>query len=130
MRLFGYCLTALLGAGCAHAAPDRPVTTEAAIFRVTQVAGGLANPWCVAFLPDGTLLLTIGERFSRRDLAQDLGTDLGKVLRVGKDGSAPADNPFVGREGARPEIYTLGHRNPQGLAVDPRDGRVWEEEHG
>ena len=237
MRLFGYCLS-ILGAGCSHAAPDQPVKTDAATFRVVEVAGGLASPWSVAFLPDGdmlvtekpgrlrlvqggrlredpiggvpevhyrgqgglfdvvldpdfarnatlylsyayaegeatttrvmraryapeglseqkvifeaqplvassqhfggrlafmrdgTLLVTMGERFVRRELAQDLGTDLGKVLRIDRDGAAPPDNPFVGRQGARPEIYTYGHRNPQGLVVDPRDGTVWEEEHG
>ena len=79
---------------------------------------------------DGTLLVAMGERFVRRDLAQDLGTDLGKVLRIDRDGAAPPDNPFIGRQGARPEIYTYGHRNPQGLVVDPRNGTVWEEEHG
>jgi aldose sugar dehydrogenase len=79
---------------------------------------------------DGTLFVTMGERFTRREEAQDLGSHLGKVLRLNKDGSVPPDNPFVGRVGALPEIYTYGHRNPQGLLVDPRDGRVFEQEHG
>ena len=84
----------------------------------------------LAFMPDNTLLISMGERFVRRELAQDLGTDLGKVLRIRRDGSIPPDNPFVGRLGSQPEVYTYGHRNPQGLVVDPRDGTVWEEEHG
>ena len=238
VRLFGFCLSIVLGVGCSHAAPDQPVKTDAARFRVVEVADGLANPWSVAFLPDGdmlvtekpgrlrlvqsgglreapirgvpevhyhgqgglfdvvldpdfarnatiylsyayaegettttrvmraryapeglseqkvifeaqpliasslhfggrlaflrdgTLLVTMGERFVRRELAQDLGTDLGKVLRIDRDGAAPPGNPFVGRQGALSEIYSYGHRNPQGLVVDPRDGTVWEEEHG
>ncbi|MEK0083725.1 PQQ-dependent sugar dehydrogenase [Benzoatithermus flavus] len=84
----------------------------------------------LAFGTDGTLFVTVGERFVARQDAQNLATDLGKVLRITTDGTAPPDNPFVGREGARPEIYTFGHRNPQGLVVDPRNGRVWEQEHG
>ena len=79
---------------------------------------------------DGTLFVTMGERFTQREKAQDLGSHLGKVLRINRDGSAPPDNPFVGRAGALPEIYTYGHRNPQGLVVDPRTGKVWEQEHG
>jgi glucose/arabinose dehydrogenase len=79
---------------------------------------------------DGTLFVTMGERFTRREKAQDLGSHLGKVLRINRDGSAPPDNPFVGRAGALPEIFTYGHRNPQGLVVDPRTGKVWEQEHG
>ena len=79
---------------------------------------------------DGTLFVTMGERFTQREKAQDLGSHLGKVLRINRDGSAPPDNPFVGRAGALPEIFTYGHRNPQGLVVDPRTGKVWEQEHG
>jgi glucose/arabinose dehydrogenase len=79
---------------------------------------------------DGTLHLTMGDRFSQRDRAQELDNHLGKVLRINTDGSAPKDNPFVGRAGALPEIYTYGHRNPQGLLVDARTGKVWEQEHG
>jgi aldose sugar dehydrogenase len=238
MRLFGYCLTAFLGVGCAHAAPEGVVRTEAASFRVAEVAGGLAEPWGMAFLPDGdilvtekpgrlrlvddgalrdapvpgvpevidarqgglldialdpafpenrtlylsyshaeggrtttrvmraryspdglsdqqvifeakplvdstahygsrfawgrdgTLHLTVGDRFSQRDKAQALDNHLGKVLRINPDGSVPRDNPFVGREGALPEIYTYGHRNPQGLAANPATGEIWEQEHG
>jgi glucose/arabinose dehydrogenase len=84
----------------------------------------------LAFGSDGTLYVTMGERFSERDRAQDLDNHLGKVVRINTDGSAPADNPFVGRPGALPEVFSYGHRNPQGLVVDPRDGRVWEQEHG
>lgn len=84
----------------------------------------------LAFLPDGTLLVTVGDRFGERDRAQDLDNHLGKVIRITTDGAAPPDNPFVGVAGARPEIWTYGHRNPQGLVVDATSGAVWEQEHG
>jgi glucose/arabinose dehydrogenase len=82
------------------------------------------------FLPDDTLLLTIGDGFAYRDRAQDPSTDLGKIVRLTRDGKAPADNPFVGRPGYAPEIWTLGHRNVQGLARDPLTGTIWAHEHG
>jgi len=78
---------------------------------------------------DGTLFLTLGERFIRMEMAQQLDTHLGKVVRIGKDGSVPADNPFAGKTGARPEIWSYGHRNPQGATLGP-DGRLWIHEHG
>lgn len=84
----------------------------------------------LAFGRDGTLYVTVGERYVARQSAQDLGTHLGKVVRVNRDGSVPEDNPFVGREGALPEIYTYGHRNQQGLALNPWTGEIWEQEHG
>ena len=58
MRLFGFCLGIVLGVGCSHALPDQPVKTDAATFRVVEVAGGLANPWSVAFLPNGDMLVS------------------------------------------------------------------------
>lgn len=79
--------------------------------------------------PDGTLFLTLGDRFSRRDDAQTLDNHLGKVVRVRKDGGAPQDNPFVGKAGALPEIWSYGHRNSQGATRGP-DGRLWMHEHG
>ena len=78
---------------------------------------------------DGTLLLALGERYVRKDDAQTLDNHHGKTVRVHKDGRVPADNPFVGRPGARPEIWSLGHRNPQGATLAP-DGRYWLVEHG
>jgi glucose/arabinose dehydrogenase len=84
----------------------------------------------MAFLPDGTFVLTIGEGFEYREAAQDLGSDLGKIVRLKDDGSVPADNPFIGQRGVRPEIYTWGHRNEQGLLYDAKSGRLWETEHG
>jgi glucose/arabinose dehydrogenase len=80
--------------------------------------------------PDDDLFLTMGEHFITRDQAQNLGNHLGKVIRIRPDGSAPPDNPFVGRSGAKPEIWSYGHRNPQGLALNPATGRLWEHEHG
>ncbi len=82
------------------------------------------------FLPDKTFLLTVGDGFKYRDSAQDLSSDLGKILRLDREGKPPADNPFIGRKDVRPEIYTYGHRNPQGLAIDTETGTVWELEHG
>ncbi|MGI3167692.1 PQQ-dependent sugar dehydrogenase [Pseudooceanicola sp. C21-150M6] len=77
---------------------------------------------------DGKIYMTIGER-GDRPAAQDLNRHNGSVLRLNRDGSVPAENPFVGRAGAQPEIWSYGHRNPQGMAVDG-DGRVWVNEHG
>jgi glucose/arabinose dehydrogenase len=79
---------------------------------------------------DGNLFVALGEHFSYRDEAQNLGNHLGKLIRITPDGSAPADNPFVGREGARAEIWSYGHRNSQGLAINPASGDLWETEHG
>jgi aldose sugar dehydrogenase len=84
----------------------------------------------MAFLPDGTFALTIGEGFEYREKAQDLTSDLGKIVRLREDGSVPRDNPFVGQASVRPEIYTWGHRNPQGLIFDALSGRLYETEHG
>ncbi len=78
---------------------------------------------------DGHLFLTLGERFSRKEDAQKLDNHLGKIVRIGKDGTVPKDNPFVGRTGALPEIWSYGHRNAQGATLGP-DGRLWETEHG
>jgi glucose/arabinose dehydrogenase len=85
----------------------------------------------LAFGPDGMLYITLGERSDTpmRPQAQQLDSDMGKVLRIGPDGSVPKDNPFVGQAGARPEIWTLGHRNVQAAAFDPQ-GRFWVIEHG
>ena len=81
----------------------------------------------MAFLPDGTLLLSVGEGFKYRERAQDLDWELGKLLRVNADGSAPADNPFPERA---PRVYSYGHRNPQGLLYDAATDRILMHEHG
>jgi len=84
----------------------------------------------IAFLPDGTFLLTVGDGFNYREQAQKLDSHLGKVVRLRDDGSVPDDNPFVGRDGARAEIWTWGHRNEQAILHDAVSGRVYEQEHG
>ncbi|HWI23718.1 MAG TPA: PQQ-dependent sugar dehydrogenase, partial [Lysobacter sp.] len=78
----------------------------------------------------GHVFISQGERFSYRMYAQQLDKLQGKLVRLNLDGSVPRDNPFVGRKDARPEIWSYGHRNMQGLAVDPRTGTLWESEHG
>ena len=80
--------------------------------------------------PDNNLFLTQGEHFRYRDEAQNLGNHLGKLVRIAPDGSVPQDNPFVGRPGAKPEIWSYGHRNMQGAALHPTTGKLWEHEHG
>ncbi|MFM9880587.1 MAG: PQQ-dependent sugar dehydrogenase [Burkholderiaceae bacterium] len=79
--------------------------------------------------PDGTLFLTLGDRYSRAADAQKLDNHHGKVVRIGKDGSVPKDNPFAAQKGALPEIWSYGHRNMQGAARAP-DGSTWTHEHG
>ena len=84
----------------------------------------------LAFAPDGTLYMTVGGAFGGlRPLAQDPASPVGKVLRLRDDGTAPDDNPFAGRAGHRPEVFSLGHRNPMGLAIHPETGAVWASEH-
>ena len=86
----------------------------------------------LACAPDGKLFITLGERSDKpmRPQAQDLGSHMGKTIRINADGSVPSDNPFVGQAGARPEIWSLGHRNMQGIAVQPGTGAIWTVEHG
>jgi glucose/arabinose dehydrogenase len=85
----------------------------------------------LVFAPDGTLFVTLGERFilEGRVQARDLGSDLGKIVRILPDGGIPKDNPFVGKPGARPEIWTSGHRNVLGAALDAKQ-RLWIAEMG
>lgn len=78
---------------------------------------------------DGHVYMTIGDRL-HEDRAQDRSNHTGTILRLREDGSVPEDNPYVGVEGARPEIWSYGHRSPQGLFVDPETGDLWEHEHG
>lgn len=83
----------------------------------------------MAFGEDGTLYFTIGDR-GNRNRAPELDQHAGKILRINDDGGVPNDNPFAGREEVLPEIFSYGHRNPQGIAVDPVTGTIWEHEHG
>jgi glucose/arabinose dehydrogenase len=91
--------------------------------------GGLHFGGKLAFGPDGMLYMTVGER-NDRTRAQDTSHHAGKILRLRDDGTVPPDNPFVGRAGFRPEIYSYGHRNLQGLTFHPTTGQLWETEHG
>src|SRR5262245_17002209 len=84
----------------------------------------------LVFARDGTLFVTQGDRFTHMEGAQDLSVGFGKIVRITPDGSAPPDNPFVGRAGARPEIWSYGHRNVQAAALDPQTGQLWTVEHG
>jgi len=97
----------------------------------------VADPWGgavagsrIVFAPDGTLYMTLGGAFGgRRDVAQDPSAHAGKVLRLRDDGSVPDDNPFVGREGYKPEIFSFGHRNQNGATIHPETGELWAAEH-
>ncbi len=84
----------------------------------------------LAFMPDGTLLVTTGEGADYREQAQRLDRVLGKIVRINDDGTIPNDNPFVNTPGADPAIWSYGHRNPQGLYVDAQTGTVYSTEHG
>ena len=101
------------------------------IFRALPTYDGGAHfGSSLAFDDAGHLFITLGDRSDRpmRPQAQDLGSHMGKTIRVNADGSVPSDNPFVGREGALPEIWSLGHRNVQGIAIS--GDQVWTVEHG
>jgi len=84
----------------------------------------------IRFDKDGYLYFSIGDRGDRDVNPQDITKDGGKIYRLNADGSIPKDNPFVGKSGAREAIFSYGHRNPQGMAVHPKTGKVWIHEHG
>jgi glucose/arabinose dehydrogenase len=115
-------------------AQDRLDNVEVIFEAVSQGRGHYGSR--LAFDRDGFLFITVGERQApaRGDLerhpAQDLSNHHGTVVRLHDDGRVPADNPFVGQAGRRPEIWSYGHRNPQALAIHPETGDVWSTEHG
>ncbi|MFM7849012.1 MAG: PQQ-dependent sugar dehydrogenase [Rubrivivax sp.] len=110
---------------------DRQLAEVQVIFRqLPKVASQLHCGSRLAFARDGRLFVGLGDRFSRKDEAQNPANHLGKIVRIETDGRVPADNPFVGRAGAAPEVFSLGHRNIQGLAVHPATGELWQTEHG
>ena len=114
---------------------DRLVDVEEIFEAKAWARGNVHFAGRMVFDRDGYLYLSVGDRgespnLMTRHAAQSLGQHQGKILRFHDDGRVPADNPFAGREGAMPEIWSYGHRNPQGLALDPETGALWENEHG
>ena len=113
-------------------ADRRSVSDVRVLFRAMPTfSGGAHFGSRLAFGPDGMLYITLGERSSSitRPQAQQLDSHLGKIIRIAPDGAVPDDNPFVSQAGARPEIWSLGHRNVQAATFD-QQGRLWEIEHG
>jgi glucose/arabinose dehydrogenase len=111
----------------------------AAVRDLTTIFEASGNPFTTSsgsrllFAPDGTLFMPVGgtpNATSSGLRAQDPGDPAGKILRLRDDGTAPQDNPFVGRPGYLPEIYSMGHRNPMGIALHPETGELWAAEHG
>jgi glucose/arabinose dehydrogenase len=110
---------------------ERGLEDVQVIFRQRPaVSGGHHFGSRLVFSRDGRLFVTLGDRFSERARAQTLDSHLGKVVRIERDGKIPADNPFLGRPGALPEIWSYGHRNVQGAALHPATGELWTNEHG
>lgn len=109
---------------------DRELQDVEIIFKaVPKANGGRHFGSRLLFAPDGSLYITLGER-GQRQLAQDLESHLGSLIRLNDDGSVPEDNPFTGQTGSRPEIFSYGHRNIQGIDLQPATGRLWIHEHG
>lgn len=110
---------------------DGALTTPEVIFRVEPKTSGSAHYGSrLLFAPDGTLFVTLGDRFSFMKQAQNTANHIGTVVRINDDGSVPQDNPFAGDAQARPEIYSYGHRNSQGIALRPGTSEIWQHEHG
>ncbi len=84
----------------------------------------------IVFRTDGTMFVTQGDRADFKQEAQNLSSGIGKIVRINSDGTIPRDNPFVSRSGARPEIWSYGHRNVQAAALHPETGQLWTVEHG
>lgn len=109
---------------------DHALTDIQQLFKaIPNVKGNVHYGGRIVFDKKGYVFLSLGER-GQKENSQDLGRDQGKVVRLHEDGKIPTDNPFVKTSGARPEIWTYGHRNPQGLIINPATGVIWEHEHG
>lgn len=108
---------------------SRGVLDRVVLDGIPARAHGLHSGGRIAFGPDGMLYVTTGEVYER-ELAQDLASLGGKILRLTPEGAPAPGNPFLGRPGARPEVYSLGHRNPQGLAWHPETRELFSSEHG
>ena len=112
------------------------ITDATVIFRALPIMPskrlGAKTGGRIVIDPRGNLLMTLGDRSDSPpwDVAQKMDNHLGKIIRVTPDGKVPADNPFVGKPGMLPEIWTYGMRSPEGLAYDPRTGRLWQNDHG
>jgi glucose/arabinose dehydrogenase len=113
----------------ARFADDRLEEVEDILVADAEATSGQHFGCRLVFGRDGMLYIAVGER-GQQEPAQDLSNHVGKTLRIDSDGRAPNDNPFAERAGARPEIYSYGHRNVQGMAVEPRTGTIWQNEHG
>jgi len=101
------------------------------IFRqIGPVSRGLNIGCRMVQAPDGNLFVTLGDHFTPSGLAQKLDNHIGKIIRITPDGGSPPDNPFVNTRNALPEIWAYGLRNAEGLAFNPADGKLWEQEHG
>lgn len=109
----------------------RPALKDAKVIFQQQpkVSGGRHFGSRIVVARDGTLFVTLGDRGVRKE-AQNLKTHFGKVVRINRDGTVPADNPFKSGSNALPEIYSYGHRNPQGATLNPATGRLWTLSHG
>lgn len=108
---------------------ERLVDVENLFRALPKSGGGRHFGSRLLFLPDGTLLVTLGDR-GHRPNGQNLGTHAGSIIRITADGAVPPDNPFLGLDGVRPEIYTFGNRNVQGITFDAASATVWAHEHG
>lgn len=111
--------------------PDKLVLSDVQLVwrQLPKLKGGHHFGSRLVFARDGRLFITAGER-NQRQHAQELDHAQGKIVRVERDGRIPADNPFVGKPGVLPEIWSYGHRNPQGAALNPATGELWADEHG
>ncbi len=109
---------------------NRLVDVQVIFRQLPKVSSTLHCGSRLVFARDGRLFVVLGDRFSRKDDAQTLDNHLGKVVRIEADGKVPADNPFVATPAAKPEIWSLGHRNMQGAALHPVTGELWATEHG
>ncbi|HET7711951.1 MAG TPA: PQQ-dependent sugar dehydrogenase [Thermoanaerobaculia bacterium] len=98
--------------------------------QVPKVSGAGHFGSRIVFRRDGTMFITQGDRMRYSEQAQDLASGLGKIVRIRPDGTIPKDNPFAGRQGVRPEIWSYGHRNVQSAALHPETGELWTVEHG
>lgn len=124
------------GEGGAGTAVTRAVLEEDALSEVKVIyrqrpktSGSLQFGARIVQTPDRNLFVTLGDRYIR-DEAQNLNSGLGKIIRIRPDGTVPPDNPFVGKSGAQPEIWSYGHRSPEGAALNPATGAFWMNEHG